>query len=74
MRGIFRGHGTGRQDFLISIMRGFVMNVISSLVLSSIFGITGVWLAFPVAEFVTGVVTVLLLRKYFQNNRRKNHE
>lgn len=62
------------RTFLISIMRGFVMNVISSLVLSSIFGITGVWLAFPVAEFVTGVVTVLLLRKYFQNNRRKNHE
>lgn len=74
MRSIFRGHGTGWQDFLISIMRGFVMNVISSLVLSSIFGITGVWLAFPVAEFVTGVVTVLLLRKYFQNNRRENHE
>lgn len=74
MRGIFRGYGTGWQDFLISIMRGFVMNVISSLVLSSIFGITGVWLAFPVAEFVTGVVTALLLRKYFQNNRRENHE
>lgn len=47
-----------------SICRGMAAIVVCSLVLSALFGINGVWAAFPAAEALTAVLTVfLLLRK-----------
>lgn len=44
--------------FASSILRGFVAIVGCAVVLSICFGMTGVWLAFPVAEALTAVVTI----------------
>lgn len=44
--------------FAASIMRGFVAVVICAIVLAMLFGMTGVWLAFPVAEALTMVLTI----------------
>lgn len=47
-----------------SICRGMVAIVACSLVLSALFGMNGVWTAFPASEFLTTVLTLcLLLRK-----------
>ena len=49
---------------ITSICRGMVAIVVCSLVLSALFGMDGVWAAFPAAEALTAVLTlVLLLRK-----------
>nr|WP_232010479.1 hypothetical protein [Fusobacterium varium] len=39
-----------KTGFIISITRGFVAIVPAVLLLSYIFGMTGVWLSFPMAE------------------------
>lgn len=49
--------------FIASIMRGFVVIVISAIVMSKIFGLNGVWLAYAVAEAITLIVTAMGLFK-----------
>ena len=44
-----------------SICRGMVAIVACSLVLSRLFGMNGVWAAFPVSELLTAVLTLFLL-------------
>ena len=44
--------------FAASIMRGFVAIIFFAFLLSSFLGMTGVWLAFPAAEFVTMLLTL----------------
>ena len=46
---------------LTSICRGMVAIVGCSVALSALFGMTGVWAAFPAAELLTAVMTVFLL-------------
>lgn len=52
--------------FAASVMRGFVAIVGFAFLLAYIWGMRGVWLAFPAAEAVTLVVTVIMLKKAFK--------
>lgn len=47
--------------FITSIMRGFAGILACSVVMAALFGINGVWLAFPVSEFLTSVLMCLIL-------------
>lgn len=44
-------------------MRGFIAITIFAFALSAAFGMIGVWLAFPAAEFVTIFIIVRELRQ-----------
>ena len=46
-----------------SLSRGIVAIVACSLVLSALFGMNGVWAAFPVSEAITLALTVFLLKR-----------
>ena len=46
-----------------SLCRGMVAIVVCSLVLSTLFGMNGVWAAFPASEALTALLTVVLLLK-----------
>lgn len=46
-----------------SLCRGMVAIVVCSLVLSALFGMNGVWAAFPVSEAITLALTVFLLKR-----------
>lgn len=48
---------------ITSVCRGMVAIVSCSLVLSALFGMTGVWAAFPASEALTALLTVVLLRR-----------
>lgn len=52
---------SARWAFVISVLRGFVAIAACTLVLSALFGMDGVWLAFPAAELMTAVLTVTAL-------------
>ena len=52
-----------RWAFAASIMRGFVAILIFAFTLSAMFGMTGVWLAFPAAELVTMGLSIVGLKK-----------
>lgn len=52
-----------KYAFAASIMRGFIAITIFAFALSAAFGMTGVWLAFPAAEFVTMFIICKGLRQ-----------
>ena len=58
---------------LISFSRTLGFIVVSLLTLPSIFGITGAWLAVPVAEFMTMIFSGWMHRKYFWMHRKQNY-
>ena len=48
---------------ITSLSRGMVAIVACSLVLSAVFGMNGVWAAFPASEALTALLTIVLLLK-----------
>ena len=52
-----------KAAFVASMLRGFVLILLCAFVLAAIFGMTGVWLAYPAAEALTLVVTFVGLYK-----------
>ena len=45
---------------VVSVMRGIALIVPSAFLLSYLFGVTGVWLAFPVSEFLTASLSAAI--------------
>lgn len=56
-----------RTGFLIAILRGCVVIVPLAIALSAILGITGIWMAFPLAEAIVFAVGVAKLRRFQQS-------
>ena len=48
---------------MISLLRQLIIIVPLSIVLLKVMGLTGVWITFPIAETVSAVVAVFLLRR-----------
>lgn len=61
--GILSAVESVKWAFAASILRGFVVILCCVFVLSCLFGMTGVWLAFPAAELLTMLVTAAGLWK-----------
>lgn len=53
---------------MISILRGFVVIIPMSFLLSAIFGMTGVWLSFPVTELLVCIISFF----FFLNHRLRD--
>lgn len=47
--------------FVASILRGIVGIITCAFVLSALLGLNGVWLAFPAAELLTAIVTIIAI-------------
>lgn len=58
--GFLSATGCGRESFVIAVLRGVVAIVGFAFLLSKLFGITGVWCAFPAAEAFTLLITCRL--------------
>ncbi len=58
--GYFGAIGRAKECFIISLMRGIFAIVFFVIVLSKFMGIYGVWLAFPVAEFTTFIISLVI--------------
>ncbi len=61
--GILSAVESAKWAFTASILRGFVLILLFAFTLSAAFGMNGVWLAFPAAEFGTMLVTITGLVK-----------
>lgn len=62
---MFTGISDAKNSILIALLRSFVFLIITILVLPKLFGINGVWLAVPVSETLTFIVSYYLYKKYF---------
>lgn len=56
--GYFGAVGRAKECFIISVSRGIFAIVFFAIVLSEFMGVYGVWLAFPVAEAVTLIISL----------------
>lgn len=61
--GFFSATNEAKNASIISLLRGLILIVLFSIILSKLFGLNGVWLSYAVSEGVTtGVMLVLLNR------------
>ena len=49
-----------KESFVVSLLRGIVLMLIMSISLSKLFGMTGVWLAYAVAEGITTFIMLVM--------------
>ena len=54
--------------FAASILRGFIAISVCAFVMAALFGMTGIWLAFPAAELITACMTALGIRRTVSRN------
>lgn len=50
-----------KQAFIISVLRGFILIIPAAWILSSLLGLTGIWLAVPVTEALVCLLSVAFL-------------
>ena len=58
--GSLEGMGMGMPSLVISLMRYAIVIMPAAFLLSHIFDATGVWIAFPIAETITGITSYLI--------------
>lgn len=56
--------------FAASILRGFIAILICAFILAALFGMTGVWLAFPTAELLTVFVTIGGMKRFWKKSEK----
>lgn len=61
--GFLSASGRAKESFIISVSRGIAAIIFFAFVLSRIFGIYGVWLAFPAAELFTLILPLFWKKK-----------
>ena len=61
--GFLSASGRAKECFIISVSRGIAAIIFFAFVLSILFGIYGVWIAFPAAELLTLVLSIFIQKK-----------
>ena len=71
--GTFQALGKGTFSLIISLIRQLIVILPLSYLLSRVMGMKGVWVAFPIAEIVAGILTTIYLRKLYKNEIMKRN-
>jgi MATE efflux family protein len=71
--GTFQALGKGTFSLIISLIRQLIVILPLSYLLSRVMGMKGVWIAFPIAEIVAGILTTIYLRKLYKNEIMKRN-
>lgn len=71
--GLFQGTGHGLMSLFASLVRQLIGILPLGIILSKLFGIAGVWWAFPLAE-VLGVVYAVFMARFLYRNKIRNLE
>ena len=70
--------GKAKVAMILSLLRQVIILVPSLIILPRIFGLNGVWMAQPVADFIsTSIIAVIMikeLRSYKVENKRLNED
>lgn len=61
--GTFEALGRGKESLIISLLRQMSVLPLLAWILSKLIGITGVWIAFPIAEVAAVICAVFLWKK-----------
>lgn len=72
--GLYQALGFARRALAVAVLRDVVLIVPGVIVLSSVFGTTGVWAAFPVADFASAAIVLPFLILQIRRLRRMQEE
>ncbi len=61
--GLFQALGKAGPSFVLSLLRQVILLIPLVLLFSRLFGIFGVWLAFPVSDFAASLLTYIIYRR-----------
>ncbi len=62
--GMFTAYGNGKVSALISINNDLIAIIIAMFICSWIWGLKGVWIAMPLAELSTFILSIIIIRRY----------
>lgn len=65
---LFSSVERARLSFTLAMLRGIVLLLPLALLMSQLFGMTGVWLSFPVTELAASAVAVLFVVRHFKKH------
>jgi len=68
--GLYQALGYARRALAVAFLRDIVLIIPAVLILSAVFKTTGVWMAFPIADFTAAVVVLPLLILEIRRLRR----
>lgn len=63
--GTFEALGQGSRSLAVSLLRQLAVTVPAAFLLSRLWGVAGVWAAFPVSEIIAAAVSLVMLRRAF---------
>lgn len=61
---MFTAFSNGRVSATISFLRTFVLIIAGIIILPKFLGVNGVWLAVPLAEMLSMIISLLYINKY----------
>lgn len=69
----YQSIGYVKPSIGITVFRGFILLILMLIVLPLLFGVTGVWLALPVAEGIVAVTIIIFARKNVMDIRAREY-
>ena len=62
--GFYQSTGKGKESLILSLLRQFIFFIPLSIILPSLFnlGIWGIWLAFPISDFLAFICTLVIAK------------
>lgn len=63
----FQGMGKAHISMIVSFIRQLIVLLPSAFILGKVFGLTGVWFSFLIAEVVAFIVVILIFRKLYND-------
>lgn len=71
MSSIYQAMGDAKRSLFIALLRQFILFVPFAFILSSLFGLNGIWLTFVVADVLAGLISVGF---YFRQSKQFKRE
>ena len=68
----FQSIAKGNVSTVLGMLRHFILLLPIVLILPRFFGLTGVWMSPPIADFFSITITVIVLVRYYKKDRQKN--
>lgn len=60
--GAFEGMGEGVKSLAITLLRQLIVIIPIAFIMAKIFGINGVWMAFPISEILTMISAIFFMK------------
>jgi Na+-driven multidrug efflux pump len=73
--GLFQALGKALTSFILSILRQVLIFIPLVLILPNIdnIGILGIWISFPISDFLSAIITILVYKKQLGNIFSENN-